>query len=93
MYMTTNTQNKLQILQDNPLLTSDPVLSKIPMVRDCEKIIYHLLHQLDKKIMIEARKIYWSHFAKLTEHKVHGIPSSVHITQELLIWDDRRYLL
>jgi hypothetical protein len=47
-YIATNTQNKLEILHDSPLLTGDLVLSKIFMFAEREEIVYRLLSQLDK---------------------------------------------
>jgi hypothetical protein len=41
----TNTQNNFKILHDGPLLTSDPVFSKITMVWEREEVVYGLLHQ------------------------------------------------
>lgn len=45
MHITMNTQNNFKILHDDPLLTSDPVLSEITMVGEREEVIYGLLHQ------------------------------------------------
>ena len=45
MHIMTNTQNNFKILHDDPLLTSDPVFSKITMVGEREEVVNGLSHQ------------------------------------------------
>jgi len=74
-------------LHNATLLNSDLILSKRPILGTVQKIVYGLLHQLDDKRMIMGGNTYWSQLMKSFEHKIHGIPSSLHIAQELQGWD------
>ena len=44
MHIMTNTQDKFKVLHDDPLLRSDPVLSKVAIVGQHEEVIYGLSH-------------------------------------------------
>src|ERR1700761_7426333 len=45
MPITTNAQDKFKVLHDDPLLRSDPVLSKVAIVGQHKEVIYGLSHR------------------------------------------------
>jgi hypothetical protein len=56
MHITTNTQDKFKVLHDNPLLRSDPVLSKVAIVGQREEVIYGLSHRFVNSKEIDRGK-------------------------------------
>ena len=89
-----NAQDKFKILHDSPLLRSDPVLGKIAIVGEREEVIYGLPCRFVNNERIDhGRKAYRAHFAKSVEHMVHRVPSSDHVSQELLGLDCNGTLL